>query len=175
MSDSVSDFVTIGQVGRPVGLAGWCRIHPQGKALWTAKLPFTAMAGARKPEQSVTIIETRGTEGNLQARFEGYADCTAIDRLKNLVLYMENSRLPETGESEFYHFELEGMEAFGLVSEAPMGKVIAVHNYPSVDALEIRKDDGATYEVPFSDAAVPKIDRNARRVYLDESFLEEIL
>ena len=67
-------------------------------------------------------------------------------------------------EGEFYHADLIGLEA---VTEggAPLGQVIAVHNFGAGDLLEISAGGGGeTLLVPFTEAAVPAIDMEARRL-----------
>ena len=41
---------------------------------------------------------------------------------------------------------------------ATLGRVVAVHNYGAGDILEIAPLQGATWLLPFSNAAVPKVD-----------------
>ena len=175
MSEKISDYVNIAQIGRPVGLDGWCRIFPQGQTLESLALPTSIMVGGTKPETLVTINKLRGASGALQAMFSGYDNSDAVDALKNLVVFVEQVQLPPVAENEFYHFELEGIEAYGEQSGKLIGVVLSVHNYPSVDALEVRRPSGLVLEVPFNETAVPRIDREARQLFLNEDFLEELL
>ncbi len=175
MSELASDYVNIAQIGRPVGLGGWCRVFPQGQALEALKLPTDILVGSGKPESTVTLRKLRGVTGALQAKFDGRDNSSSVDELKNLVLFIEQAQLPKVAENEFYHFELEAAEVFSDRSGELIGIVLHVNNYPTVDALEVRRPTGHVFEVPFNGTAVPRVDREAKKVFINEDFLEEIL
>jgi 16S rRNA processing protein RimM len=67
------------------------------------------------------------------------------------------SALPAPTEEEFYHADLIGMS---VVSDngQDIGKVHAVHNFGAGDILEIQTSEGGSLDLPFTKAAVPKID-----------------
>ena len=50
---------------------------------------------------------------------------------------------------------------------APVGTVIAVHDFGAGDMLEIARGEGQPVLVPFTRAAVPVVDMAARRVVID--------
>lgn len=169
------DYVAIATVGKPVGLAGWCRIFPHGNTLEKIEVPYEFMAGERIPEMRVELIELRKVPKGFQGRFEGYENRDAIDTLKHAQLFISNESLPDTQDDEFYHFELEQMKIYSQVSDEYIGRVKKVHNYPTVDALEIEKKSGYTFIVPLTKEIVIKIDRSSRKIWVSDSALEELL
>ena len=50
---------------------------------------------------------------------------------------------------------------------APVGRVVAVHNFGAGDVIEIAPPKGATLLLPFTDAVVPTVDIAGGRVVID--------
>ena len=78
--------------------------------------------------------------------------------MRNVNLYIARDTLPAVEEDDtFYCADLIGLSAVTRDKSA-FGEVIAVQNYGAGDILEIRRGDGSTFLVPFTEAAVPEID-----------------
>jgi 16S rRNA processing protein RimM len=87
--------------------------------------------------------------------------------LRNTYLYVPRERLPDPEPDEFYHADLIGLEAEDPSGRA-IGIVVAVHNFGAGDILEIAPAEGGeTAMVPFSVAAVPRIDIAIGRIVID--------
>lgn len=87
-------------------------------------------------------------------------------------LYVDRARLPDADEDEFYIEDLVGLAA-AADDGAPLGKVIALHNFGAGDIVEIRGDDGALM-VPFTLAAIPEVDIARGRIIIARAALAEI-
>ncbi len=170
-----TEFIAIATVGRPVGLKGWCRIFTFGSTLEKVKIPYTITAGLKNPEVSVTLKELRKDANVYKGLFKGYDTREEIESLKNHKLYIEKEKLPITRENEFYHFELEGMAVFNDVKNECIGKVNRVFNYPTVDALEVRKEDGSMCIIPMTELVIERIDKENQKIYVNDSAVEELL
>ena len=71
--------------------------------------------------------------------------------------------MPATGEDEFYHADLIGLEAQD--SEGRMlGKVAAIHNYGAGDVIEIARPDGDSVLLPSRARPCPLIDIAGGRI-----------
>ncbi len=169
------EHITIATVGKPVGLEGWCRIFPYGNTLKTIDPPYNLLVGNEHPEKRVELIDLRKVPKGYQGRFKGYDNRDSIDSLKNSQLFIEKNKLPDIQSDEFYHFELENMDILSQATNEYIGKVIKVHNYPTVDALEVEKKGGYTFTVPLTKEIVIKIDKTSRKIYVSDSALEELL
>lgn len=86
-------------------------------------------------------------------------------------LYVERSVLPPTDEDEFYLEDLVGLAAFDEHG-APLGKVVAVHNFGAGDLIEVKGAKGAII-VPFAGAAVPDVDLAAGRLVISAAALAD--
>lgn len=78
-------------------------------------------------------------------------------------LYVAREMLPPTTEDEFYLEDLVGLAAFDEAG-APLGKVVAVHNFGAGDLIEVKAATGKTLMVPFTNKVVPRIDLGAHRI-----------
>jgi 16S rRNA processing protein RimM len=85
-------------------------------------------------------------------------DRTEAERLVNTSLYLPRERLPAPEQDEFYLADLVGLQAC-LPDGAALGTVQAVHDFGAGASLEI-----GTLLVPFTRAAVPRIDLAAGRI-----------
>ena len=58
---------------------------------------------------------------------------------------------------------------------APLGTVVAVHNFGASDIVEIAPESGPTLLIAFTDANVPEVDTEAGRIVVvpPEEFEEE--
>jgi 16S rRNA processing protein RimM len=129
--------------------------------------PFEAADGR------VIEVETlRPARDFFVARLKGVADRDAAERLRNVELFVPRARLPATDDvDEFYHADLIGLAVVDA-SGAPLGTVVALHNFGAGDIIEIRRADANdTVLLPFTQATVPQIDvAGGRIVVATEAF-----
>jgi 16S rRNA processing protein RimM len=99
------------------------------------------------------------------ARLKGIADRDAAERLRNVELFVPRVRLPAPADAdEFYHADLIGLAVVDAAG-APLGSVVALHNFGAGDLIEVRRVDGGdTVMLPFTQAAVPLIDIANKRI-----------
>ena len=92
--------------------------------------------------------------GEAVIAFEGVSDRNAAEALKGTELFIARDQLPATGEEEFYHADLIGLEAQDSEGRS-LGKVAAIHNYGASDVIELRRTDGDHVLLAFSKETVP--------------------
>lgn len=166
--------VAIATIGRPQGLKGLCRVHAIGETLTSIEFPADVQIG-REGEQlrPARILELSPAAKGFVCRFEHVDDRTGAEQLRNLVVYLPLEELPALPEGEYYHFQLEGLHVVTTAGDQ-VGTVVRVHNYPTVDALEIR-GTGGTMLVPIREETVEQIDCDAGVVRVFAEALEELL
>ena len=91
------------------------------------------------------------------AKLAGIEDRDRAEALRGLRLYLPRAALPPTGEDEYYHADLIGLEAV-LGDGTPLGRVRAVHDFGAGDTLEIGRPEAPPLVVPFTRAVVPVVD-----------------
>lgn len=147
--------ICIARIGAPHGVRG-------GVKLWTftddplAVLdygPLTTQDGAR----SFEVTDARVAKDHLVATLKGVADRDAAALLNGIELYITRDRLPPADEGEYYHADLIGLAAVDPAL-APMGRVLAIHDFGAGTIIEIAPPSGPTLLLPFTDAVVPTVD-----------------
>jgi len=174
---SDNELVAVGIIGRAVGLQGICAVTPLGQTLSRLELPGTVSIALEHSHQysQLTLVECKKNGPGLRCRFEGCATREQAEALSRNILYIEQHRLPALRSNQYYRFELIGMRVVAESGGEPRGTVIAVHQYPTVHALEIKKENGAAVLVPLTGDYVKTIDMAQRTIALIDRTLDEIL
>ena len=156
--------ICVARIGAAHGVRGAVK-------LWTfTEDPFavtrygqlTTKDGARRFE----LAQVREAKDHLVATFKGIADRNAAERLNGIELYVAREKLPATDDDEYYHADLIGLSA-ETTDGAPLGKVIAIHNFGAGDIIEIAPASGASMLLPFSNEVVPTVDLAGGRVLIE--------
>jgi 16S rRNA processing protein RimM len=164
--------LVLGVIGAPHGVRGEARVksftaEPLGlcdfSPLFLEDGRVMEVAGGRLLKDDMLVL-----------RFKGIADRDAIAALTNRQLVVDRAHLPATAdEDEFYHADLIGLAARNATG-ANFGTIIAIHDFGAGDVLEIRPSGGgATWLLPFTKAAVPRIDLGARAAIIDPALLQK--
>jgi 16S rRNA processing protein RimM len=158
----VADRVCVARIGAAHGVRGEVKLWPfTEEPLALADYnPLETEDGARMFH--VEIV--RAAKDHLIARIDGIADRDAVQALTGIELYVPRDRLPPLDDGgTFYHHDLIGLAA-QTKDGTPLGTVLALHNFGAGDVIEIGVDGGATMMLPFTDAVVPEVDLDAKRV-----------
>ncbi|MGH6769238.1 MAG: ribosome maturation factor RimM [Xanthobacteraceae bacterium] len=157
--------VWVAQIGAPHGVRGEVKLFS-----FTAEPLAVKDYGALESEDGAMRFEietVRPAKGHLVARLKGVTDRNAAAGLTNTRLYVSRERLPAPEADEFYHADLIGLAAVDAAG-APLGTVIAVHNFGAGDLIEVTPTQGGpTVMVPFTEAAVSEIDIAGGRIAVD--------
>ena len=164
MGEAAEPRICVGVITGAQGVRGAVRIKsftaaPEDVAAYG---PVADEAG----ERSFDLRAVGRAKGVVIATIAGIADRDAAERLKGVRLYVAREKLPAPGEEEYYHADLIGLAAV-LKDGTVLGRVRAVHEYGAGDSIEVLRDDGGTVLVPFTRAAVPKVDLAAAIVVID--------
>ena len=124
--------------------------------------PLSTKDGVRHFE----LTSAREAKDHLVATLKGIADRTAAEKLNGLELYVPRDQLPETDDDEYYHADLIGLAAV-TTADAPLGRVVAIHNFGAGDIIEIAPPQGATMLLPFTNAVVPTVDLAGGKVVIE--------
>jgi 16S rRNA processing protein RimM len=123
--------------------------------------PLATKDGARAFE----VAQAREGKGHLVATLKGVTSRNEAERLNGIELYVAREKLPATDDDEYYHTDLIGLAAV-TVTDEPLGKIIAIHNFGAGDIIEIAPPRGATMLLPFTNAVVPTVDIAGGRVVI---------
>jgi 16S rRNA processing protein RimM len=167
--------VAIADIGRPHGLKGECHVAPIGRAFTLLQPPCEVLIGKGTGALRPLVLEAvTEVSRNYLCAFAGVADRESAEGLRGASVYVDTSDLPLLGKGEYYHFELEGMQVLSREDRRVVGRVRRLHNYPTVDALEVEKADGSVLLVPLREEIVGTIDREGNSITVDMSALDEL-
>ncbi len=156
--------ILLGVIGRPHGVRGLVRV-----------------TSYTDPPEAIELYgplsDDHGRQFALRWHGDGIAEITDIidgaavkitdramvEKLTNCRLYAPRDRLPAPAADEFYLADLIGLVAIDRAG-APIGKVVAVHDYGAGASLEIAGPDAMPLLVPFTRAAVPIVDIDGGRL-----------
>lgn len=158
-------------IGAPHGVRGECRVKSfcEEPAAIGDYGPLFAGDGQVFEVEALRPLK----DDMLVVRFAGIDDRDVIARLTGRELFVDRNTLPEAEEETFYHADLLGLAIVDL-DGAPVGTLMAIHNFGAGDMLELRPASGGqTWLQPFSKRAVPGIDLAARRITIDPAFLSK--
>jgi 16S rRNA processing protein RimM len=124
--------------------------------------PLRTKDGARQFE----VMDARQAKDHLVATLKGVTTRDEAERLNGIELYVAREKLPDTGDDEYYHADLIGLAAV-TTADAPLGRVVAIHNFGAGDIIEIAPPHGATMLLPFTNAVVPTVDLANGRVVIE--------
>lgn len=172
---SKEELIIIATIGRPVGQNGWCRVFPYGSTFEYIDPPCRVMVGTEKSYRSIVLEAVRNTPKGFQTLFKDYTTREKVDTLKNINILLKKSELPQNDPDVFYHFELEGMTVISSATSECIGSVRKVHNYPTIDALEVERKNGYTFIVPMNRDVIKEIDKSERKIVVESKILEELL
>jgi 16S rRNA processing protein RimM len=156
--------ICIARIGAAHGVRGAVKLwtFTEDPLAVTAYGPLATKDGAR----SFEVATAREAKGHLVATLKGVATREDAERLNGIELYIAREKLPVTGENEYYHADLIGLAAVTSANE-PLGRVVAIHNFGAGDIIEIAPAHGATMLLPFTNAVVPSVDLEGRRVVVE--------
>lgn len=152
-----ADRVLIGRVGRPHGLDGAFFVEePSDDSRWFER-------GAR--------FLAGGTESEVVAarRGAGGRPVIKLDRPvpRGTPLEIAHEALPETGDDEYYTFQLIGLEVIEEGGRS-LGRVVDIHPGPANDALDL----GNGLLLPLVGACIQVVDLEAGRILVAPGFAE---
>ncbi len=155
-------LIALGAIGRPHGVRGEVRVHRfnssstlllelealwlrQGDALREARVESARLHG---DVVLLTLADVRGRD--------------AAEALRGTEVCVPREILPPLDPDEVYHADLIGLRA-RTVDGSDEGQVVDVLDYPSVECLLVRSDEGDR-EVPLLEPYVAEVDLEARVV-----------
>ena len=156
--------ICVARIGAPHGVRGAVKLWTFTEDPLAVKRygPLATGDGARKFE----VTSAREAKGYLVATIEGVTTREEAERLNGVELYVAREKLPDAAENEYYHADLIGLAAVTLTDQ-PLGRVIAIHNFGAGDIIEIAPPQGATMLLPFTNAVVPTVDLAGGRVVIE--------
>jgi 16S rRNA processing protein RimM len=162
------DRLTVGRIGKPQGLRGEVTVEVRTDAPELRFAEGSVLLTEPVERGPLTVAATRDQNGRLVVAFDGVADRSQAELLRNTLLQVDASDLPPSDDpDEFHDSQLIGLAA-QLVDGADLGDVTDVLHLPHGDVLVVRRPDAdAEVLIPFVKAIVPEVDVAGGRVVVD--------
>jgi 16S rRNA processing protein RimM len=160
-SSTEPERFVIGRLGRPHGLDGFLGVYVDEDDVVSIQPGGTVFI-----EDTPHVVRAlRRVDRGYQIAFEGIDDRETAEAVRGLDVAVPERR--QLGEGEYWPEDLVGLavvepdgRVVGVVAEVVFG--------PGQDRLRIEQEEGGpTFEVPFVDALVPRIDLEAGEVEID--------
>ncbi|MDP3711430.1 MAG: ribosome maturation factor RimM [Mycobacteriales bacterium] len=165
------DLVVVGRIGRPQGIRGEVTVEVRTDDPGVRYAAGSVLVTDPAERGPLTVATSRDQGGRLVVLFEGVADRTAAEALRDTLLSVPVASLGDLDDpDEFHDFQLRGLAA-ALPDGTPLGTVSDVLHLPQGDVLTIDRSAVApgTPEllVPFLTAMVPVVDVAGGRLVVD--------
>lgn len=159
--------LVVARIGRAHGIKGEVTVEVRTDEPERRLGPGAVLATDPASAGPLTVAAGRVHSGRLLLRFEGVADRTAAEALRNtlLVADVDPGQAPEDPE-EFYDHQLADLDVV-LRDGTPVGRVAQVAHLPYQDLLVVARPDGGEALIPFVAEIVPEVDLDAQRVVVE--------
>lgn len=167
-----NEFAIVGRVRKPHGIRGdliveaICSepdaVFASGRRVFAGN--DDGAIDAARPDP-VDVVHGRPFKGTWLVGLRGVRDRNEAELWRGKYLLAEASTLREPEDGEAYLHELSGMRVVDT-SGASVGEVVDVEHLPHGLLLNVRTARGQV-SVPFVDAIVLRVDRDARAVTID--------
>lgn len=167
-----SEFSIVGRVRKPHGIRGDLIVEAicsePGAVFASGRRVFAGnddgAIDAARPEP-VEVTHGRPFKGTWLVALRGVRDRNDAELWRGKYLLAEASTLSDPEDGETYLHELAGMRVTDTSGSA-VGEVVDVEHLPHGLLLTVRTSRGDV-SVPFVDAIVVRIDRDARAITID--------
>ncbi|KIZ13886.1 ribosome maturation factor RimM [Streptomyces natalensis] len=159
--------LVVARIGRAHGIKGEVTVEVRTDEPELRLAPGAVLATDPSSAGPLTIATGRVHSGRLLLRFEGVADRTAAEALRNTLLIAEidPDEVPEDPE-EFYDHQLIDLDVVTR-DGTTVGRIAEVSHLPYQDLLIVKRPDGAEVMIPFVSEIVPEIDLEEQRAVID--------
>jgi 16S rRNA processing protein RimM len=155
--------LVVARIGRAHGIKGEVTVEVRTDEPELRLAPGAVLATDPPAAGPLTITTGRVHSGRLLLRFEGVADRTAAEALRNTLLIAEvdPEERPEDPE-EFYDHQLIDLDVV-TADGTPVGRITEISHLPHQDLLVVARPDGTEVLIPFVTEIVPEVDLDEQR------------
>lgn len=159
--------LVVARIGRAHGIKGEVTVEVRTDEPELRLGPGAVLATEPSSVGPLTITAGRVHSGRLLLRFEGVADRTAAEALRNTLLIAEvdPEEVPEDPE-EFYDHQLMDLDVVTRDGTV-VGRISEISHLPYQDLLVVQRPDGSEVLIPFVSEIVPEIDLEEQRAVID--------
>ena len=162
--DAAEEWVAIGEVAGPFGIAGELKITPLTD--FPERFERTPVLYLGEKRTPYRVLAARSHKQHILLRLEGIVEIDAVERLRGATLWIPADQLVALPQNQFYVHDLIGMRV-RHVNGDDLGTVADVLGSPGNDLFVIRTAAGREVLLPAVKAFIPSIDADARLITVD--------
>jgi len=151
--------LNVGRIGRAHGILGEATIEVRTDE---PESRFAIGAKVITDNGELIIESARVHNGILLLKFKGINDRSAVEKLRNTLIYADVDITEQFDEDDYHVQQLIGLRA-ELEDGSEYGVVTEVLNLPAQDCLAIKTKSGEVL-IPFVHQLVPVVDIESKRV-----------
>lgn len=158
--------MVMGRVAASFGVKGWMKVMPLSAdplALMDHAGWFFEAAGAWMER---AVVDVREHSGVLVAKVAGVDSREAAQALRGQYIALPRESLPPPAEDEIYVADLAGLRVINREG-VELGQVEDVRESGAHPLLQVVTPDGRVRLIPYVDAMIDGIDRDARTISVD--------
>jgi 16S rRNA processing protein RimM len=172
----VNELVAIGIIKKSVGLNGECYVEAFGNILQNIELPAELYIGNLPEDNILAILEKKSfTLKGFKCKFRGYENIDDVQKIKGFYLFYPRNKLPDLPKGKYYLFELTGLKVINKDTGNVIGLVTNAIKFPTIDSLEIEKNDKTKILLPLNKDVINSINLDKGTIEIIGSMLEEII
>lgn len=118
------------------------------------------------PWREIGLLGLKAHGDGLVAQLDGVADRDAAEACRGMLVGAPRDALPPTGDDEFYWADLIGLEVVNTGDES-LGRVAGLIETGANDVLRVVAEDGAERLLPFVEAVVLAVEKDAGRIRVE--------
>lgn len=161
---SGSEIVVLGRLADPYGIRGWLRLHPFGDdPLAWADMPVWWIGREGGPWREVGLKGLKAHGDGIVVLLDEVPDRTAAEALKGTLVGAPRDALPPPADDEFYWGDLVGLVVVNETGET-LGAVAGLIETGANDVLRVVAEDGTERLLPFVEAVVLAVEKDAGRI-----------
>ncbi len=135
----MSEMIVVGKIVGVFGVQGWCKIFSHTSPRKNI-LQYSPWYLKRDGEwQPIKIVKGRPQGKTIVAQFEGVADRSAAEALRETEIAIKPEQLPNLAKDEYYWSDLIGLDV-ATVSGVPLGKVTEMMQTGANDVVVVKGD-----------------------------------
>ncbi|MFJ5778129.1 ribosome maturation factor RimM [Streptomyces sp. NPDC093094] len=159
--------LVVARIGRAHGIKGEVTVEVRTDEPELRLAPGAVLATDPAATGPLTIATGRVHSGRLLLRFEGVADRTGAEALRNTLLIadVDPEELPEE-EDEYYDHQLMDLDVV-TTDGVEVGRITEISHLPSQDLFIVERADGSEVMIPFVKEIVVEIDLEEQRAVVD--------
>ena len=174
MKDSCEEnpkIVILGQIGKVYGIKGWLKLRSFTSPSTNIFDYTELMVRIGESVETLKIDEYKERQNGLIVHFSGYDNPDDSQKLVGKQISIENDRLPQLLDGEFYWHELEALEVVNQEGYN-LGQVANLIETGANDVLVVKHSDKSWDKrerlIPFvKETVIKKVDVSSKKIEVD--------